>query len=248
MSHLHIPDGVLPLPWILVGFAVTAILLLISVFWVKRQDRTRTVPRIAILSAIMMLAMSLPIPVLHYHVNLTVLVGMMAGPAEGFIAGFIANLVLGLVAHGGITVIGLNTLITGLEIALGWLLWRALRARGGRPFVKTAITTLVVLAVSTTAMLGIVAGTQVNPTLATHDHHTHSHHAHSSDADGHLESMKPFATIVYTAGAVGWVIEAVVTGSVVQFISESRPDLVGMSEPEKSKDDDGETRKRSEEA
>lgn len=243
MSHLHIPDGVLPLPWILAGFAATAAILLLSVFSIRRQDRTRTVPRIAVLSAVMMLAMSLPIPILHYHVNLTVLVGMMAGPAEGFIAGFIANLILGLIAHGGITVIGLNTLITGLEIALGWLLWKALRARGGRTFVKTAVMTLIVLAVSTTAMLGIVAGTQVNPTLAMHDHHTHS-----SDEDGHLGSIKPFATIVYTAGAVGWAIEAIVTGSVVQFISESRPDLIGMIEPEKSEDDDGETKKRSEEA
>ena len=224
MSHLHIPDGVLPLPWIIAGLAATAVILLLCVFSVKRQDRTRTVPRIAILSAVMMLAMSLPIPVLHYHVNLTVLVGMMAGPAEGFIAGFITNLILALTAHGGITVIGLNALITGLEITLGWLLWRALRDRGGRPLVKSGFITLVVLAVSTTAMLGIVAGTRVNPTLAMHDHHVHS-----SDMDAHLESVKPFATIAYTAGAVGWAMEAIVTGSVVQFISESRPDLVGMS-------------------
>lgn len=243
MSHLHIPDGVLPLPWILAGLAVTAVLLLLAVLFIRRHERSRVVPRIAILSALMMLAMSLPIPVLHYHVNLTVLTGMMAGPAEGFIAGFITNLVLALAAHGGVTVIGLNTLITGLEITLGWLLWRMFRARQGRPFMKTAIITLIVLAISTTAMLGVVAGTQINPQLAQHDHHVHN-----PDEAGHLESMKPFATIAYTVGAVGWAIEAVITGSVVQFISESRPDLVGIGPCETSKDDDDEMKKRTEEA
>ncbi len=268
MSHLHIPDGVLPLPWILAGFGATAILLLFAVSSIRRQDRARTVPRIAILSAVMLLAMSLPIPVLHYHVNFTVLTGMMAGPAEGFIAGFITNLILALGAHGGITVIGLNTLITGLEITLGWLLWSLFGSRKGRPFVKTAIITIIVLAVSTTAMLGIVAGTEINPSLVMHHHHTHTvheeeepfdeadhllpdhdSHEHGPDSDTRLASFKTFATIVYTAGIVGWAIEAVITGSVVQFISESRPDLIGMDTlPVPGDDDDEEEPRRTGEA
>ena len=104
MSHLHIPDGLIPLPWILAGIGLTALFVCVALFALRKRDRARVVPRIATLSALMLLAMGLPIPVLGYHLNLTVLTGMIAGPAEGFIAALVVNLILALTAHGGITV------------------------------------------------------------------------------------------------------------------------------------------------
>ncbi|MEA4883812.1 MAG: energy-coupling factor ABC transporter permease [Clostridia bacterium] len=232
MSHLHIPDGVLPLAWILLGFILTGLGLGVSVLSLARRDRARVVPRIAILSAIMILAMGLPIPVLNYHVNLTVLTGILAGPAEGFIAVFITNLFLALTAHGGITVLGLNTIVTGLEVVVGWALWRAFSRAIRRPFAAAAVTTILALAVSTTAMLGIVRASQVNPSLLLHHHHE-SEEAHIpenedlADEDHHDEgSFSTFAKVVYTAGAVGWVLEAVVVGSVTQFIAKARPEML----------------------
>lgn len=231
MSHLHIPDGVLPLPWIAAGIGLTALFVYLALAALKRHDRARVVSRIATLSAVMLLAMSLPIPLLGYHVNLTVLAGILAGPAEGFFAAFVTNLILGLMAHGGITVVGLNTLVTGLEVSLGWLIWRSLRRALRRPFAAAAVSTVIVLLISTTAMLGIVAGTQINPDLALH-RHDHSEHAdnadHADDAD-HVGSLKAFAAVVYATGAVGWAIEALVVGSVTEFIAKSRPDMLSPS-------------------
>lgn len=243
MSHLHIPDGVLPLPWIAAGIGLTALFVYLALAALKRHDRARVVSRIATLSAVMLLAMSLPIPLLGYHVNLTVLAGILAGPAEGFIAAFVTNLILALMAHGGITVVGLNTLVTGLEVSLGWLIWRSLRRALRRPFAAAAVSTVIVLLISTTAMLGIVAGTQINPDLALHrhdhsEHADHSGHAdhtdHADDADhaddtDHVGSLKAFAAVVYATGAVGWAIEALVVGSVTEFIAKSRPDMLSPS-------------------
>jgi cobalt/nickel transport system permease protein len=247
MSHLHIPDGLIPLPWILAGIGFTALFVCVALFALRRRDRARVVPRIATLSALMLLAMGLPIPVLGYHLNLTVLTGMIAGPAEGLIAALVVNLILALTAHGGITVVGLNTLVSGLEVCLGWLLWKSLRRAFKRPFAAAAVSTVIALLISTTAMLGIVAGTAINPELALH-RHSHAESAeHAEPADDHehagLEesadhehaagrdhgSLKAFATIVYSAGAVGWAIEALVVGSIAEFIAKSRPDMLNPS-------------------
>lgn len=226
MSHLHIPDGLIPLPWILAGIGLTVLLVYVALRALSGRDRARVVPRIATLSALMLLAMGLPIPVLGYHLNLTVLTGMIAGPAEGFIAALVVNLILALTAHGGITVVGLNTLVGGLEVCLGWLLWRSLRRALKRPFAAAAIATVVALLISTTAMLGIVAGTRIDPDLALH-HHDHAEladHGHAAGSD--FGSLKAFAAIVYSAGAVGWAVEALVVGSVAEFITRSRPDML----------------------
>lgn len=231
MSHLHIPDGVLPLPWIAVGIILTALFICLALAALRRRSRARVVSRIAALSAVMLLAMSLPIPVLGYHVNLTVLAGIIAGPAEGFIAAFITNLILALMAHGGITVVGLNTLVTGLEVGLGWLIWRSVGRALRRPFAAAAVSTVIVLLISTTAMIGIVAGTQINPNLVIHrhdhaDHADHTDHTDHTDHADHFGSVKAFATVIYAAGAVGWAVEALVVGSVTEFIAKSRPDML----------------------
>jgi hypothetical protein len=34
---------------------------------------------------------------------------------------------------------------------------------------------------------------------------------------------------VYSAGAVGWALEALVIGSIAEFIAKSRPDMLGPS-------------------
>ena len=235
MSHLHIPDGLIPLPWILAGIGLTVLLVCVALRALSMRDRARVVPRIATLSALMLLAMGLPIPVLGYHLNLTVLTGMIAGPAEGFIAALVVNLILALTAHGGITVVGLNALIGGLEVCLGWLLWRSCRRVFRRPFAAAAIATVVALLISTTAMLGIVAGTRINPDLALH-RHSHAELAEHTELDepadhehapgSNLGSLKAFAAIVYSAGAVGWAVEALVVGSIAEFITKSRPDML----------------------
>jgi cobalt/nickel transport system permease protein len=232
MSHLHIPDGLIPLPWILAGIGLAALFVCVALRALKRRDRAKVVPRIATLSALMLLAMGLPIPLLGYHLNLTVLTGMIAGPAEGFIAVLVVNLILALTAHGGITVVGLNTLVSGLEVCLGWLIWRSLRQVFRRPFAAAAVSTVIALLISTTAMLAIVAGTRVSPDLALHrhDHAEHVEHAESADharvAGSDSGSLKAFAAIVYSAGALGWAVEALVVGSAAEFIAKSRPDML----------------------
>ena len=103
--------------------------------------------------------MSSEIVPLAYHINLTVVAGVLLGPWLGIIAAFIVVVILALMGHGGVTVIGLNTLMIATEIVLGGALVRSLVALLGRSRIRVAsgLATVLTLAVSTTLLVGIVA-------------------------------------------------------------------------------------------
>ncbi|MBI3742434.1 MAG: energy-coupling factor ABC transporter permease, partial [Chloroflexi bacterium] len=58
MSHLHIPDGFIPPFWLLLGFILTALMLAICLRRVRGDDRARRLPRLGIVSALMLIGMS----------------------------------------------------------------------------------------------------------------------------------------------------------------------------------------------
>jgi hypothetical protein len=68
------------------------------------------VPLLGIVAALMIVGMSAEIVPIAYHVNLSVIGGILLGPALSAIAAFIVVIVLAMLGHGGVTVIGLNAL------------------------------------------------------------------------------------------------------------------------------------------
>lgn len=159
MSHLHIPDGVLPVwlwssAWVLTLLAVGAAGLI-----AERADVRRRVPLLAVVSALMLVAMSSEIVPLAYHVNLTVIGGVLLGPVLSIIAAFIVEVVLALLGHGGVTVLGLNTVIIAAEMLIGWALFRGGVRLLGRHRIRGVgfVATVATLALTTTVLIGIVA-------------------------------------------------------------------------------------------
>lgn len=159
MTHIHIPDGVLP--WWLWG---AGWLLTIAVLWLASRtvDESRMaakVPLVGMVSALVLVAMSVELVPIAYHLNLTVVAGVLLGPWMGVVAAFVVATILALLGHGGITVIGLNTLLLGTEIALGWLMFRTLTKLLGRARIRWsgALATVLTLAVTTGLLVGIVA-------------------------------------------------------------------------------------------
>ncbi len=217
MTHMHIPDGVLPV-WIwLLGFLLMAMVMAFCLHRLKGMDLRKKIPLLGAVSAAMMVAMSLEILPLAYHLNLSVVAGILLGPALGFIAAFIVNLILALMGHGGITVIGLNTLILGSEAILGHTFF-SLLSRRMPVFWRAAVATVVTLILSTCALIGIVALSHLNPGLFLH------HEGHQ--AVGGVASVSRFAVMVLTLGSIGWLIEGAITGAVVSFIAQVNPSLL----------------------
>ncbi len=246
------PDGVLPLWLILLGWAVTLGLLALSARSLGRPERQRRLPLIGVIAALMLVGMTLELAPIGYHLNLTVLGGILLGPAAGFIAAFVVDLMLGLLGHGGITVVGLNTLVIATEVVLGYYLFRLLRHGLGRRLALgpvAACTTFGTLLISTLFMIGIVGVSSIDPlnqapeaavveagtlsfqnplgrgALAWELFGPAGHEGTDGDHAGTLD-LGAFATIVLALGLVGWIIEAAITTTIISAARRLRPDLL----------------------
>src|SRR5581483_1763784 len=237
MSHIHIPDGVLPLWLVLVGWIATAVIISLCVRRVREIELARKLPLIGIVSALMIVGMSLEIVPIGYHINMTVIAGIILGPALGFLSAFMVDLILAMFGHGGITVVGLNTLILGSETVLGFYLFRVLLSFCGKSsfstVLATALGTIFTLIISTSLMIGVVYISQVNPERALHIEKNTAgrilvfelHGEHEVPTDKRI-NITTFARIVLLLGMFGWVLESAISGLVIRYISHVRPDLI----------------------
>jgi cobalt/nickel transport system permease protein len=220
MTHMHIPDGVLPV-WLWgLGFLVMSLIMSFNLIRLRTMDMKKKIPLLGALSAAMLVGMSLPTEIIlpGYHINLSVVTGILIGPSLGFVAAFITNLILALMGHGGITVIGLNTLLLGSEAVLGHTFFYFFK---GFPFFwRAALATMLTLFITTLFLIGFVAMSHLNPELLHHG----EEHSHELQSNG---SVATFAVLVLSIGAIGWIIEAAITGVVIKFISQVKPDMLG---------------------
>jgi cobalt/nickel transport system permease protein len=171
----------------------------------------------------MLVAMSLEILPIAYHLNLSVVAGILLGPSLGFIAAFIVNSMLALLGHGGITVMGLNTLLLGAEAMLGHALFYLITKRVPI-FWRAAAATLFALFLVSVCLIGIVGMSH-----ADSDQFLPQHNQEEADGGhdaGHSPALSTFAVMVLSLGLIGWIIEAAITGAVIRFISQVKPDLL----------------------
>lgn len=246
MSHIHIPDGVLPAWIILAGWALTGLLLVLVTRRMEAAERRR-LPLLGMVSALMLVGMTVELVPIGYHINLSVIAGILLGPALAFLAAFVVDLILALFGHGGITVVGLNTLVIGAEAALGYYAFRAFsrllgqRASAG---LRAGLATALSLLLSTLLMIGLVAVSTVNPgQQAPHATAVEVEpdrlvlrnplgeglvvlELQPVEEEARALDLATFARLVLALGAVGWTLEAVLTGLIVGYVRRLRPDLL----------------------
>ncbi len=244
MSHIHLPDGVVPTIWWAAGYVIS----LIVVFAVLKRvnaDKVRgKIPEIAMMAAVMLITMSVPLGFIPFHMNFAALAGMLVGPGLGFVVVFVVNFILALLGHGGITVVGLNTLSIGVEALVGGIGFRLIKVKFGS-IPSTIISVTVALLLSTTLMviflnfIGVVNMQSGEGIL-----HIESHE--EDGAGGHGEGLHHGDT-VYSFGGIalaGWaavlvvlflgiILESAITALVMRFFMKVRPDMV---EPTPHKD------------
>ncbi len=220
MTHMHIPDGILPVWLWFSGFVVMSVFLALTLFRLRTMDVKKKIPLLGALAAAMLVGMSIPV-LPGYHINLSVVSGILMGPSLGFVAAFLANLILAFMGHGGITVIGLNTLLLGSEAVLGHTFFFLFQRR--LPvFWSAAFATVLTLLITSSILVTFVAASHIDPAVLHHDHD--EDHASGAVSSG---SVSMFAVLVFSIGIAGWVIEAAITGAVVKFISQVKPDMLG---------------------
>lgn len=228
MTHLEIPDGVIPWPYLLLGFVATGLIVLWASRQVPRSEAAARVPRVAALAALMVLGQSVPLGFIPFHLNLTVLAGILLGPALGVLAAVTVNTVLAFMGHGGVTVIGLNSLVLITETVLGSLAFTGLRRRLA-PGLAAAAAAGVTLLLSLALILGMARLAGAQPWQVIHVEEAGDEHGQTTPEPAAGEpgqSLRTFLAATVPVFLIGAGIESAVTGAVTAYIARVRPDLL----------------------
>jgi cobalt/nickel transport system permease protein len=252
MTHIMVPDGVFPL-WLWgLGWVATAVLVALIGWRTNQSDMMQKVPLIGVMAALMTVAMSFALVPIAYEPHLTVLAGIMLGPVYGFIAGLVFMILRWLMGDGAITLIGINTLLIGAEIALGYALFHVLlKAFARRASFSAGVSAFLSLALTTALFLGVVAAANINPLqgemgeLGAYDIetgtlqrpfaegvvalHVFEDHDEEHEEGPEIAGSSPFAVFaraVLLLGLIGWILESVLVGLIVGFLVRVRRDLI----------------------
>ena len=242
MSHIHIPDGIIPTGWWVAGYILTFIILYILLSRMKGEEIKNKIPLAGMVGAVMLIAMSVPLGFIPLHFSLAVLCGILLGPGLGFLVVFVVNVILALLGHGGATVVGLNTVVIGAEVLVGAYLFR-IAVKKMKVGAGAALAAVGALIISVTLMLGVVsAATDTVAALSQYQCSSHSYGEEHDDGVIHYQDIEQGQGIERVLAGTryfaftGWgallgliltgiVLEAAATGLIARYLSESRPDL-----------------------
>jgi len=232
MSHLHIPDGILPGWLVIAGWLLTAVMLAFSIYRTRHKELKRKIPLIGIISALMIVCMTIPIVPIAYHINLSVIAGIILGPAVAFISIFIVDFLIAMFGHGGITVVGLNTVVVGAEALIGFYLFQLFMVMMGKDSImwSSGLAAVISLILSTSLLVGIVYSSQLNPELVIGiEKGNPAGQVVTDEAPDELVSgvnIKSFAKTILVLLGIGWLLEGIITAFVIKYVSRVRPDLI----------------------
>lgn len=226
MSHIHLPDGILPV-WIwMAGYILSAILLAAARHYGNSATDAGKFVLVGMFSAVMILVMAIPLPLFSFHFNLSVVAGIILGPRLSVIAAFIVNLILSLLGHGGITVAGLNTLVISIEMITGYYAFKALLHRGITLRKSGFLATVTGLAAGSLTSYGIIsAGSKwIDRTLLSA-----AVRAGESEAAVYL-NLKRLAVLMFGIGAVGWILEGLLAAAILSSLYRIYPELISRED------------------
>lgn len=210
MAHIHLPDGVLPIQWVLFWWLLALALLVVALVATRR--RTIAIQRLAIagmLAAVSFAVFQINIPFAGgVHMNLTPLIGILVGPGIGSLVIFIVNLLSAAVGHGGWGLVGANTIVNMSEIAVAFYVFRMTRGRL-EMFTRGAVAAISGLLVGNVVFLVVLVVSGIQ------------------GIELHGVALLPYLIQIVILNLIVAVVEAVVTGFVVEYLSKVRPDLLG---------------------
>ncbi len=122
---VHILDGVLTAPFLLMGMVLAALLAVIGAWRLRDEE----VPRLALLTAAFFIASSIrvPLPPSSVHLLLNGPIGVLLGWRAGLAIPIGLALQAVLLAHGGYSVVGVNSCVMALPALGAWCVFAGLR-------------------------------------------------------------------------------------------------------------------------
>lgn len=197
---MHISDGILSAPVWVTGYIGTALIATVTM----RNLDMEEVPKISVITSVFFIASLIKVPMgpASIHLILNGLVGVVLG-WRAFVAIMLGIILQAIIfGHGGITVIGVNTLMMGGGALIAYMVWQQRHhfAFKRREFVFGALAG---------AIGTISSGTILALALITTG-----------------EAFNTMAETILIAHIPIMIIEALVVGSSAEFLNKIKPDML----------------------
>jgi cobalt/nickel transport system permease protein len=216
MAHIHLPDGSFSIQWIITWWIIAIIILGLCLYWLKKVKKidNKTITLAAMLTAASFAIFQVSIPLFGgVHMNLTSLIGILAGPAIGGIIVLIVNIFSAAIGHGGWGMIGANLLVNVTEVTVAYSIYKALGKINLDTFSKAGIGTITGFIFGNIAMILIILISGIQGV--------------NQDIPNMLYGLSLLAAV--NMGVA--IIESFITGYVVSYIKRVRPDMLAEVTP-----------------
>jgi len=216
LAHIHLEDGSFTLFWVALWWMIALVVIAAAIVWVrsvkKTDNRKITLAAFCTAAAFAIFQVSLPL-FGGVHLNLTPLIGILAGPAFGSLIVLIINILSAAIGHGGWGLVGANLLVNVTEVLVAYGTWSVLKRVFSGAFARAGIATLLGLSCGNLAMIAIILVSGVQGVSQT--------------------SSQILAGLTLIAGVNmgAAVIEAFITGMIIAAIIKARPDLLEGKQP-----------------
>ena len=209
---VHISDGILSLPVLAAGWAITFALLAVAIWWSKKKGNLEEeIPKLSVMTAAFFVASLVHIPVgpTSAHFILNGLVGVILG-IFAFPAIFIGvALQAFLFQHGGVSTIGINTANIGISGLIAFVIFKWGNKVGMLVMRKELSVWIFGALAGGMAVFLAVIFTAFSLILSS------------------KEAFFAIAIVMTIAHIPIIIIEAIVTGSIVVFLLKVKPELIG---------------------
>jgi cobalt/nickel transport system permease protein len=213
LAHIHLPDGVLALQWVVLYWTISLAILGVIAFYFNRSGKNLAVSSLAVAgaaTALTFVIFQVEIPLFGgVHLNFTPMLGILVGPIIGAFSVMIINVLSAALGHGGWGPIGLNYILNFVEIIIGFLLFLLLRRRGKSPMLSAGVSAFVALTASNALMITLLSITGIQ------------------GVEGTAEELALRFSLLAVGNEVMAVLEAIITGFLVNFLWRLKPDLLG---------------------
>jgi cobalt/nickel transport system permease protein len=211
MAHIHLGDGSFSLFWVAAWWITMAVVIGVALFWLRQKKAidNRRITLAAFCTAAAFAVFQVNIPLYGgVHLNLTPLIGILTGPAIGSLIALIINILSAAIGHGGWGLVGANTLVNIVEVVSAFGIYRAGARIVPGSFARAGLATLGALTLGNCAMVIIILVSGIQGVTQT-----------SAEILAGLSFL--FAINLGVA-----VIEALITGYIVEYIGRLRPDML----------------------
>jgi cobalt/nickel transport system permease protein len=212
MAHIHLEDGSFTLMWVIIWWLIALACIAIAIWVLRTRDRgeTRKITIAAFVTAAAFALFQVNIPLFGgVHLNLTPLVGILAGPLLGTLVVLVINILSAAIGHGGWGLVGANVIVNLTEVIIAYVVFRGIRGAVPDLFSRAGIATFAGLFCGNLVMVAVIliSGIQgVNQTTG--------------------QILAGLSLIIAVNMGVA-VIEALITGLIVRYIGNVRPDILG---------------------